>query len=219
MVVGEQVLSSLAEATRGTGRIDAPEEWIWASAELAEDQVEHASMGLYFPESPSAYALATALLAVDREARRTATALERKLQPQALFGRGVRLVPPARGLVVENFEPGSLDVLMVLGGIYSVVTSQPLSFILNVASLLQYGRLAVRATLPEKAGDRRMEVTVASAHRHANGDTESSPNPLVLTTPAGTILVPNRYSHVTLTVESTDGSRVHFEASAIPAEG
>jgi hypothetical protein len=120
--------------------------------------VETAEMRITFSESPTAAALARALDETDREARRVVAGFERGVRPERLRGRGVRLVPPQFGLRVERADAGSLDVLLAFGGLYEVVTSQPLSFALNLAALRGYGKAVLRAVKPGSSGSEEISI-------------------------------------------------------------
>lgn len=115
--------------------------------------VEHAELGLYFRDSPPATALGNTLISLDREARRIVRALDERRSPADLRKRGTRLGPTRSGLVVERAEEGSLDVVVLLGGLYGAVVSQPLSFALNLASIIQYGHLIIEAVTPTSGNE------------------------------------------------------------------
>src|SRR5438552_3926128 len=85
-------------------------------------ETESASMSVLFRTSPTVGAFVDVVDTVDREARRAVAGMLRGVPPHTLRGRGVRLVPRSDGLVVEQAQPGSLDVILLLGGLYNVVT-------------------------------------------------------------------------------------------------
>lgn len=212
MFAADQALRLLVDATWGSRGIDNPEEWILATA-LEPLVVANAAMGLSFADAPTAAALSGALAEVDRNARRVATAIDRQIPPRQLFGRGKRILPPTEGLIVQRAQEGSLDLLLLLGGIYQAVISQPLSFVLNVASLLQLGRLGVRAIMP-KGDEKSTELKIAPTkldseiHRELFGD-----DAIELPTPHGMVRVPKKFQHVRFYLETSDGSKLYFEAA------
>jgi hypothetical protein len=208
----------LLNALGGSGdepfEVPRPAEWLTGRYGRVERgyAVDDASMVLRFSAPPVASALAAALLEIDREARRTATAIERRVPPEDLRGRGVRLVPLADGLVVHDAQPGSLNVLLLLGGIYSAVTSQPLSFALNVASLMGYGKLTVRGLLPDGRQRRKQGRVGPSRLRLRSGVYEEAFGPAVrIPTPHGDVIVPQDVEHLTLHLRGADGSEFDLE--------
>lgn len=206
----QRAVRALRDAAEPHGEVAEPEQWIYAER-VVRFPVEAAAVRLRFDAPPPAAALATALVDVDRAARRTATALDRRVPPSALFGRGTRLVPPAQGLVVEDARPGSLDVDMLLGGIFGFVVGQPMSFVLNVASLLQYGRLAIRAILPS-GGNETAEVQVAPTVPDRGDRPLQLRGTIQVPTPHGMVSVPESFRYVRIEFKSTDGTRLEFEA-------
>jgi len=185
-----------------------------------EVPVTGVSMRIRFVETPTAAALARSLDETDRQARRVVAAFERGVRPENLRGRGTRLVPPALGLVVERADPGSLDLLLGLGGLYQVVTSQPLSFALNLAALVGYGKAAVRAIDP-RLPDKLSEINVhLPTLPHADHETYH-PEGLTLarTTsarpPRGLAVarIPSDYTDVRIRVEYADGTSIDIECS------
>lgn len=176
------------------GRVEEPASWVTDPPE-ARARVEAAPsrenrMELYFAEPPSAADLGNALILVDREARRVARALEERVPPSSIRGEARRFGPTHRGLVVESARAGSLDVAVQLGGIYEAVVSQPLSFVLNVASLLQYSRLVVRSFIPSGS---------------------SSEEVLEVPTEHGPVKVPQSMNRFRLKIVNSDGSRIEFD--------
>jgi hypothetical protein len=207
MNAGDELLRVLEDATGKTGRIETPWDWIYAPAtNISADEV---TIHLRFRDPPSAGAIAYALAEVDRQARRTVTAMERQTTPSALFGRGVRLRPVSEGLRVVDARPGSLDVDLILGGLYAVVLSQPVSFVLNLVSLLQYGHVLVRVVRPNRKQEQR-EIEVAHTERPQYA--EPAEGTISVAGPYGPISVPDRFEHVRVNVRTSDGTTFEFEA-------
>ncbi|MEV4419992.1 hypothetical protein AB0L40_08450 [Patulibacter sp. NPDC049589] len=103
-----------------------------------------AALHLLFDAAPAASELAEALGTVDREARRTAAAIARGVDPLELSGRA--LMRRSDGFQVQRADPGSLDVVLQASVvIYGAIVSQPLSFVLNLAALTGYGKIVRRA--------------------------------------------------------------------------
>lgn len=177
-----------------------------AEMEVAQ-RIEDASMTLSFSESPTASALAGALAQFDRESRRTVRAFERGVSPRSLFGRGVRLKPLREGLVVEDARPGSLDVSLLLGGLYTAITSQPLSFALNLAALVSYSRATVRALLPDGKGESR---DVAVIPREIPYE-EAFADGVLIHTPHEVVFVPASMKAARIDYETRDGSKLSVE--------
>lgn len=176
---------------------------------------ETAEMVLAFPESPTATALVRRLDETDREARRVVAGFERGVRPEQLRGRGVRLVPPQFGLRVERAEPGSLDVLLAFGGLYQVVTSQPLSFALNLGALLGYGRAALRARKPdEPTSPQVLTIPLPTVPNLAQGDRLSESGGHVELLPGHpAVLVPSDYASVRIQYVYPDGTRLEIDCS------
>lgn len=211
MFATERIVLSLKEATRDADWIEDPYEW-YANRRLPEPDVVRASVRLHFSEPPTASALAAVLQEVDRHARRTVTSFETGVPPSALFGRGVHLRPLADGLVVEQAREGSLEVVLLLGALYGAITSQPLSFALNLASLLEYSQVVVRSLLPD-GKQRSKELRVAPTHRPQGSTDEAwSADTIEIPTPHGIIRVPAHFEHVRCDYESPDGSKLTVEA-------
>ena len=207
---GDVLLSELVREGERRGQV-SPERWLFdpppAQAQL---QVESVSMELRFSDVPQAAVVAGLLEKVDREARRVATGLERRISPEVLRGRGVRLIPPRQGLAVEQGRPGSLTLDLLLGGLYTIVTSQPLSFALNLSALLGYGRVLVRAVLPG-GNSKSTEISVSSAGSSVTGAWKSPKPPLVLSTPHGPALIPDGFEYVKIEMKGADGTEVSLE--------
>lgn len=212
MSEANEFLHALDNVTRGGDVIVEPSEWIGNEA-FPSLEIAGASMGLRFSEAPTASALSLALQDVDRQARRTATAIERNVPPRDLFGRGVRLQPLAEGLIVTRAREGSLDVIVLLGGLYSAATSQPLSFALNVSSLLQLTRIGVRAVLP--SGKKRLkQLRVAPTHRPVGSAGQAwAADTIEIPTPDGVVRVPSHFETVRFDYETADGAKLTFEAA------
>jgi hypothetical protein len=153
--------------------------------------IESGGVDLLFAEEPTAATFARSLGTIDREARRVATGLEEVGSPDWAWGRYI--MPTKRGLRVERADPGSLHVLLALGGLYKIVTSQPLSFALNLGAMLGYARAAVRALGP---GHRRTrEVTIGLPRRADDWR----------------VRVPADYPTVRIRLTSSDGSSIEVE--------
>jgi hypothetical protein len=177
--------------------------------------IENARIDIVFADIPTATALAHSLDQTDREARRVVAGFELGARPESLRGRGVRLVPTERGLRVERAEPGSLDVVLLLGGLYQAVTSQPLSFALNLAALLGYGRAVLRAVglagataTPEISVE--LPAMPVSDEAYPSGLTTGDPAP-----PPGVarVQIPSSYSNVLFRMRLADGTCVEIECS------
>src|ERR1700710_1279947 len=96
-------------------RIVSPERWLFDPPPSQEQlRVEEMSIEIRFSNVPQAASLAALLERVDGEARAAPTAMERRVSPETLRGRGVRLISPGRGLTVEKATPGSLTLEMLL---------------------------------------------------------------------------------------------------------
>lgn len=218
MFAGEKVLRALEEAARGGDVVHDAGALIEAGRGARFD-VSDASMRIFFSKAPTASALSAALEEIDRQARRTATALEKKRPPSTLFGRGVHLKPLADGLVVERADAGSLDVLLLLGGLYGTVISDPVSFALNVSSLLGYGRMAFRAVLPS-GKERHRDVLVAPTSPPQGLDDNKWPaDTIEVPTAYGTIRVPTNLKTVSFVYEAADGTKlaIHAEPTDAPS--
>jgi hypothetical protein len=179
--------------------------------------VERGSIEVLFGDTPTATDLAAAVDEVDRDARRVVAAFERGVRPEDLRGRGVRLVPPSRGLRVERADPGSLDVVLVLGGLYQAITSQPLSFALNLAALISGGKKAVVRVLAPAHRKPSREMTLSlpmlpAGGRHAGGSTEAGENDLQA--PPVALVQTTGYAKLRARMTSSDGSTIEIEAEA-----
>jgi hypothetical protein len=173
-------------------------------------EVEQATFQVHFDEPPTAAILAHLVAELDREARRVATSFERDVPLEKLQGRGTRLIPPDQGLVVEAATQGSLDLNVILGGIYQTFTGQPLSFVLNLASLLGYSRAAVRALIPaqqahEDETERAVIVEVPIFYSSGRKKDEIRSRHARVVVPAGT------NSSIRIRVQSYDGTGVEVE--------
>jgi hypothetical protein len=197
----------------GPIEISHPEEWLLGGAPVPEHEISIAAveMGAHFSVAPTASALASALLELDREARRTATAIRRRVSTAELFGRGRRLEPLKDGLVVQEARAGSLDVTLALGGLYTIVTSQPLSFMLNLASLAGYGRVVVRVLTP---GGRERAHRLSVAPTGPPPPAAPGDAAMRVPTPDGDIVVPARFTYVKLHARGADGSIIDIEAES-----
>lgn len=164
---------------------------------------------MHFADAPVAASLAATVGTVDLEARRAATALQRRLHPEQLRGRGTRLIPPREGLVVNRADPGSLDVALLLGGLYTIVTSQPVSFALNFGELLGFGQMAVKAVLPG-GKEESTEVLVSSELGTFLGPQDSQP--LIVPTPHGFLTIPEDVS-VEIEMDFHDGTKLRLKKS------
>lgn len=180
-------------------------------------EIEEAGLQLQFGTAPTAAALARALDETDRQARRVAAGIQRGVRPESLRGRGVRLVPTALGLRVERADPGSLDVVLTLGGLYQVATSQPLSFALNVAALLDYGKAAIRVFRPGRKKPTR-EITVRLPIMPVRDHEEYHHQPAaehIPQLPSGEaqVQIPSDYTTVRITMRSAGGDSVEIDCS------
>jgi hypothetical protein len=81
---------------------------------------------------------------IDRECRTIAAANQAGQAAHVLRLTGAPIVPAGEGLEVKQALDGSLIVDLLLGGLYNAITGQPVSFALNLASLLGYTRAVVR---------------------------------------------------------------------------
>ncbi len=175
-------------------------------------RVTSASVSLHFSQAPTASSLAAALQDIDRHSRRVATAFEQQVPPAKLFGRGVHLKPLADGLIVESAAPGSLDVEMTLGAIYTLVISNPISFALNLASLMKFGRVGVKALLLE-GESRRASLRVAPTPDPSSAMPDSwSADVIEIPTVHGVVRVPTHMASMRLTYRGPDGTELTVEA-------
>lgn len=177
----------------------------------AERRIDVAEMSLILRlhEMPTASALARALDELDREARRVVAARRRGVRPETLRGRGVHLVPRRQGLVVERAEPGSLEVLLGLGALYQAVVSDPVSFVLNVAALMDYGKSVLR--LPGRRTEKSIvvrlpELLPPDAHEFYTDAESDVPSPM-----RGEVKIPSEYSKVTVRIKGSDGSSIKID--------
>ncbi|MGD0452395.1 MAG: hypothetical protein ABSB69_02250 [Solirubrobacteraceae bacterium] len=140
------------DALRNTGSYRSFVDYAETSVRAIDRElvVESGRIQILFSDTPTAAELARSVDEIDREARRVAAAFDRNTRPEYLRGRGVRLVPTERGLRVQRADPGSLDVVLLLGGLYQAITSQPVSFALNLAALLGGGKTVLRAVDPRR---------------------------------------------------------------------
>lgn len=106
-------------------------------------RAEVINMQLVFGSEPTATALAQRLYRLDLETRRTAANLR---NPGGRVDPGAPPLPSSLGLRVRGTYQGSL-VVDLAAAAYAAATSQPLSFVLNVASLAGYSRLALTSGL------------------------------------------------------------------------
>jgi hypothetical protein len=179
-----------------------------------ELSVERGSIDVLFDETPTASNLAMAVDEVDRDARRVVAAFERGVRPEHLRGRGVRLVPPGRGLHVERADPGSLDVVLVLGGLYQAITSQPLSFALNLAALLGYGKATLRAMNPRRRRPAReitIRLPVLPKGEHHAIEPGDQATPELPSGEGAHVEVPSSYSSVHIRMTSSDGTSIEVD--------
>jgi hypothetical protein len=180
--------------------------------------VESVSLSIWFSKSPTATALARSLDETDRQARRVVAGFQRGVRPESLRGRGVRLVPPALGLVVERADPGSLDLLLGLGGLYQTITSQPLAFALNLAALLGYGKATLRALDPRAKPTKEITVKLPVV---PNADHEQyDPDRRIPRLPPHTASlnvaeakIPSDYTRVHVHVTMPDGTAIDIDCS------
>lgn len=207
MFSATSVLRRLSARARDTERKPASD-WIFDPPGWERElEVSDGRIRVHFADAPVAASLAAAVGTVDLEARRAATALQRRLRPEQLRGRGARLIPPREGLIVTRADPGSLDVSLLLGGLYTVVTSQPVSFALNFGELLGLGQLAVRAVLPG-GKDESAEVLVSSESGTILGTQDSQP--LIVPTPHGLLTIPEDVS-VEIEIDFFDGTKLRLK--------
>jgi len=203
MTSADLVVQRLVEAASELGipeLLDLSESWASVDTLDREFEVSDAEIRVSFPEAPTAYELALTLDEIDREARRMVAALQRGLRVNALRGRGTRLVPTRDGLVVRAATPGSLDVALMLGGLYQAVTSQPLSFALNLAALVGYTRASIRTATTKRT---RNAVSVRLP-RHAEARSAGARAQAEVSQPD--ILIEGSYSRVTIRYQSDDGT-------------
>jgi len=117
-------------------------------------------------------------------------------------------------LAVKRAEPGSLDIELLFGGLYTVITSQPVSFALNFADLLGYGRLAVKAILP---GDNEETTEVVFTSQSGSYVGVRDGQTLLVPTPHGPLVVPDDFS-VDLEMDFPDGTRLSLSKPSADRE-
>lgn len=183
-------------------------------AETSPREVEALSIQLYFPTSPTASTLAASLEDVDRQARRIATAFLSGQSIDELYGRGKRLLPRAQGLTVEEARRGSLDVSVGLGAIAGIVLSDPVSFALNLLSLLDYGKAAVRAVTTRSTTELDIQIERPVDVAQDDDPHGTGPQPGVLRVAAEGVLVevPDTHSAIRIRIAARDGSSVEIDA-------
>jgi hypothetical protein len=211
------VVRELAEAARHTEKIRSFEEFeqvVTRRVTQAERSLEisEAELGIVFSETPSVAAVVDALSQIDREARRVAAGFRDDVSPNQLRGRGVRLVPRAEGLVVRDASAGSLDIVILLGALYSLVTSQPVSFALNIAALLGYSKMVIQAVLPSQdAGETELEVPpldVLDSVEVTDVPDESA----LVSTPFGPVIIPKDFEYLRIDYKGRDGTELKIRA-------
>jgi hypothetical protein len=209
MFSATSALRQLSTSVRDTERRPASD-WIFDPPGWERElEVSDGLVRVHFPHAPVAASLAATVGTVDLEARRAATALQRRLHPEQLRGRGTRLIPPREGLVVDRADPGSLDVALLLGGLYTIVTSQPVSFALNFGELIGLGQLAVKAVLPG-GKEESSEVVVSSESGTFFGTKDRQQ--LIVPTPHGILTIPEDAS-VEIEMDFFDGTKLRIKKS------
>ncbi len=175
-----------------------------ADAERLID-VDDMNIGLLFEQSPTASALARGLDEMDRQARRVVAASRLGVRPETLRGRGVRLVPRSQGLIVERADAGSLDVLVALGGLYQAVVSQPVSFVLNMAALMEYSKAMIRLPRPRdsKADGIVVRLPQLLAPQDHEVYTADGADEQLEAAVQGEIQIPSDYSRVTMRIKTS----------------
>lgn len=170
------------------------------------DRIHDASITLQFADAPTARTLSIALLHLDREARRTAQSIQEDIPPWIMRAHRRRLRPSREGLVVKDARSGSLEVLLLFGCLQSAVTSQPISFALNLAALIGYTRTVIRAILPNGQEERRaVEVVREPPEEYTRG--------IVFRDSSREVFIPMELNAAKIRFKADDGSELQIELS------